>query len=154
MDQYVRDSIHTKRMRRRLVQARWPSVGESEMNRQWLSDRNILGDIDRMPVPGIVTFTLKGQEYQLEPVSEAGDDQYWFIFRDLTSQKETYPAARFLYAAAPVNGKMTLDFNRTINPPCAYNPYTTCPLPTAQNRLRTRIEAGEKRYEGEIERKK
>jgi uncharacterized protein (DUF1684 family) len=115
---------------------------------------NILGDIDRMPVPGIATFTLKGQEYKLEPVGETGDDQYWFIFRDLTSQKETYPAARFLYAAAPVGGKMTLDFNRTINPPCAYNPYTTCPLPTEQNRLRTRIEAGEKRYEGEIERKK
>ena len=43
---------------------------------------------------------------------------------------------------------MILDFNLAENPPCAYNPYTTCPLPTEQNRLRTRIEAGEMRYEG------
>jgi uncharacterized protein (DUF1684 family) len=41
---------------------------------------------------------------------------------------------------------MILDFNKTVNPPCAYNPYTTCPLPTEQNRLRTRIEAGEMKY--------
>jgi uncharacterized protein len=109
---------------------------------------NILGDIDRMPIPGIVTFTLNGQEHKLEPVAEPGDPQFWFIFRDLTSQKETYPAARFLYASAPVNGRMILDFNKAQNPPCAYNPYTTCPLPAEQNRLRTRIEAGEKRYDG------
>ena len=66
---------------------------------------NILGDIDKMPIPGVVTFTINGQEHKLEPVAEAGDKQFWFIFRDLTSQKETYPAARFLYAPAPVNGK-------------------------------------------------
>jgi uncharacterized protein (DUF1684 family) len=109
---------------------------------------NILGDIDKMPIPGIVSFTINGQEHKLEPVADADDPQYWFIFRDLTSQKETYPAARFLYAPAPVNGRMILDFNKAVNPPCAYNPYTTCPLPTQQNRLRTRIEAGEMRYRG------
>ena len=108
---------------------------------------NILGDIDRMTIPGIVTFTLNGQEHKLEPVAEAGSaHQFWFIFRDLTSQKETYPAARFLYTPLPSNGRMILDFNKAQNPPCAYNPYTTCPLPTEQNRLRIRIEAGEMRY--------
>ena len=111
---------------------------------------NILGDIDKMPISGVVTFTINGQEHKLEPVAEAGDKQFWFIFRDLTSQKETYPAARFLYAPAPVNGKMVLDFNKAQNPPCAYNPYTTCPLPTEQNRLRSRIEAGEMRYAGHL----
>jgi len=111
----------------------------------------ILGDIDKATIPGIVSFTLNGQEYKLEPYAEPGDPQFWFVFRDLTSQKETYPAARFLYSPAPVNGKMTLDFNVTVNPPCAYNPYSTCPLPSEQNRLRTRIEAGEKRYEGKAE---
>ena len=92
-------------------------------------------------------FTLKGQEYALEPFAGPDDPQFWFVLRDLTSQSETYPAARFLYAPAPVNGKMILDFNKAVNPPCAYNPYTTCPLPTEQNRLRTRIEAGEMKYE-------
>jgi uncharacterized protein (DUF1684 family) len=108
----------------------------------------ILGDIDKATIPGIVSFSVNGQEYKLEPFAEPGDDQFWFVFRDLTSQNETYQAARFLYTPAPVNGKMTLDFNRAENPPCAYNPYTTCPLPSEQNRLRTRIEAGEKRYGG------
>ncbi len=105
---------------------------------------SLVGDTDKTPIPGIVKFTLKGQEYALEPFAEPDAPQFWFVLRDLTSQKETYPAARFLYAPAPVNGKMILDFNKTVNPPCAYNPYTTCPLPTEQNRLRTRIEAGEK----------
>jgi uncharacterized protein len=109
---------------------------------------NILGDIETMPIPGIVSFTINGTQHKLEPVAEAGDPRFWFIFRDLTSQDESYPAARFLYAPAPVNGKMILDFNRAQNPPCAYNPYTTCPLPSEQNRLRTRIEAGEKKYAG------
>jgi uncharacterized protein (DUF1684 family) len=105
---------------------------------------SLVGDVDKTPVPGLASFTLNGQQYALEPFAEPDDEQFWFVFRDLTSQKETYPAARFLYAAAPVNGKIILDFNKAVNPPCAYNPYTTCPIPTEQNRLRTRIEAGEK----------
>jgi uncharacterized protein (DUF1684 family) len=109
---------------------------------------SLVGDSDKTPIPGLVTFTLKGETYSLEPFAEEGDSQFWFVFRDLTSQKETYPAARFLYVPAPVDGKMILDFNKAENPPCAYNPYTTCPLPTDQNRLRTRIEAGEMRYAG------
>jgi uncharacterized protein (DUF1684 family) len=111
---------------------------------------SLVGDSDKTPIPGLVRFTLKGQEYALEPFAEPDDEQFWFVFRDLTSQAETYPAARFLYAPAPVNGKMILDFNKAVNPPCAYNPYTTCPLPTEQNRLRTRIEAGELRYTGHL----
>jgi uncharacterized protein len=107
---------------------------------------NILGDIDNMTVPGLVAFTLNGQSLKMEAVTEGDVKQFWFIFRDLTSGKETYPAARFLYMPAPVNGRMTLDFNRSENPPCAYNPYTTCPLPPEQNRLRIRVEAGEKAY--------
>ena len=77
---------------------------------------NILGDIDKMPIPGIVTMTINGQEHKLEPVADPDDTQFWFIFRDLTSRNETYPAARFLYAPAPVDGKMILDFNKAVNP--------------------------------------
>jgi uncharacterized protein (DUF1684 family) len=107
---------------------------------------NILGDIDTLEVPGKVTFTLNGQQITMEPVDESTD--YWFIFRDLTSGKETYPAARFLYADPPKNGRIVIDFNKAENPPCAYNPYATCPLPPEQNRLRLRVEAGEKNYVG------
>lgn len=109
---------------------------------------NVLGDIDNLTAPGVVSFTLNGQSLKMEAVTEGDDKEFWFIFRDLTSGKETYPAARFLYMPGPVNGRMILDFNKAENPPCAYNPYTTCPLPPEQNRLRTRIEAGEKAYSG------
>ena len=46
----------------------------------------------------------------------------------------------------PKDGRVVLDFNRAYNPPCAFSPYATCPLPPAQNRLKLRVEAGEKRY--------
>ena len=70
----------------------------------------------------------------------------WFIFRDLTSGKETYSSARFLRSDVPKEGKVTLDFNRAYNPPCAFNPYTTCPLPPKENRLPVSVNAGELTY--------
>jgi uncharacterized protein (DUF1684 family) len=112
---------------------------------------NVLGDIDNMTAPGLVSFTLNGHALKMEVVDDTnakGEKVAWFIFRDLTSGKESYPAARFLYLPPPVNGKMTLDFNLAENPPCAYNPFTTCPLPPLQNRLPVRVEAGEKAYKG------
>jgi uncharacterized protein len=107
--------------------------------------QNILGDTGKTTVAGYVVFTLRGQEYRLEP-EDADSDGMFFVFRDLTSGKETYPAARFLVTAPPKDGTVVLDFNEAYNPPCAYNPYTTCPLPSPENRLKTRIEAGEMAY--------
>jgi uncharacterized protein len=108
---------------------------------------NMLGDIDDMESPGHVRFTLNGKEHNMAVITE-DEDNFWFIFRDLTSGEETYPAARFLYTPRPdANGKVTLDFNRAENPPCAFNPYATCPLPPPENRLQVRVEAGEKIYE-------
>ena len=72
--------------------------------------------------------------------------QRTFIFKDLTSRKETYPSGRFLYAEFPKDGKVVLNFNRAYNPPCAFTPYATCPLPLPQNVLPIRIEAGEKKW--------
>ena len=105
---------------------------------------NILGDLETYTSSGTVTFMLNGNEITMRPVDR--DERLWFIFRDLTSGSETYPAARFLYADPPENGWTTLDFNQAYSPPCAFNPHTTCPLPQPENRLRIRIEAGE-RYE-------
>ena len=107
---------------------------------------NILGETEQSPSEGYAAFTLKGHEYRLEPVIE--DDQLFFIFRDQTSSKETYGSGRFLYADLPKDGKVILDFNKAYNPPCAFTPYATCPLPPPQNRLAVRIEAGELNYSG------
>ena len=92
--------------------------------------QNILGDIETLTSYGSVKLTLNGESLEMLPVDS--DGQLWFIFRDLTSGTETYGAARFLYADAPENGWTTVDFNKAYNPPCAFNPHTTCPLPPIQ----------------------
>jgi uncharacterized protein (DUF1684 family) len=112
-----------------------------------ISVPNILGEIEEMRSPGYALFTLGGKEVKLEPVLEAADArELFFIFRDQTSGKETYPGGRFLYSALPQNGTVVLDFNKAYNPPCAFTRYATCPLPPKGNRLEARIDAGEKTY--------
>ncbi len=107
----------------------------------------ILGTTEKMKAPGYVKFKLAGRELTLEPVVEDPEHtQLFFISKDATSGKETYPAGRFLYADMPKDRRVVLDFNRAYNPPCAFTPYATCPLPPKQNRLDVRIEAGEKTY--------
>ena len=107
--------------------------------------QNVMGDTTEITVPGYVAFSLQGQELRLD-AEEADSEGLSFVFRDLTSGRETYGASRFLDTGPAQNGTVTLDFNMAYNPPCAYNPYTTCPLPTPENRLRVRIEAGELAY--------
>lgn len=110
---------------------------------------NVLGMTSDETSPGALVFTLAGQEFRLDPILEQGETDYFIIFKDGTSGKETYGAARYLYAHPPdANGMTIVDFNKAYNPPCAFTPYATCPLPPAQNRLPIRIESGEKKYAG------
>ena len=112
----------------------------------------IIGTTLRLPAPGVAEFTLDGKTVQLEPVIEApGDPRLFFILRDTTSHTDSYGAGRFLYTPFPDHGidqpgRLVLDFNHLQNPPCAYTPYATCPLPPAQNRLDLALPVGEKRY--------
>jgi len=105
---------------------------------------NILGQVEQTPSPGYVVFTLKGRECRLDPITEG--DSLFFIFKDRTSGKETYPPGRFLNTEMPRNGEVILDFNKAYNPPCAFTPYATCPLPPEENELPIAIKAGELRY--------
>ena len=108
---------------------------------------NTLGDVLPLRTSGSVALTVKGKALRLTAIDY--DDRLWFVFSDLTSGSETYPAARFLYADIPdLDGRTTVDFNQAYNPPCAFNPYTTCPLPPPENQLQVRIEAGELDYPG------
>jgi len=105
---------------------------------------NQLGDDETYTTEGIVEFTLDGATVAMRPMTTRPGRLY-FIFRDGTSGKETYETARFLYADLNDDGTAVLDFNQAYNPPCSFNPYTTCPLPPRENRLTVRILAGEKR---------
>jgi uncharacterized protein (DUF1684 family) len=106
---------------------------------------NTLGDEDEYRTEGVVGFTLLGQTLRLRPFTTRPKRLY-FVFRDASSGAETYETARFLYADLADDGTVVLDFNQAYNPPCAFNPYTTCPIPLRENRLPVKILAGEKAY--------
>ncbi len=92
---------------------------------------------------GTVEFEFAGAIHTLEAL--AGSVDLFLIFKDETSGRDTYGAGRYLYA--PVDGdRVSLDFNKAYNPPCAFTPYATCPLPPLGNTIHARIEAGERAY--------
>jgi uncharacterized protein (DUF1684 family) len=107
----------------------------------------IINTLQKSPVPGKARFTVDGKAFELQPVLE-DDGSLFFIFADQTSGKETYGAARFLYADPAQDGKVVLDFNKAYNPPCALSPHVVCPTAPAWNRLKLRVTAGERIYRG------
>lgn len=105
---------------------------------------NVLGQTTMQVSPGKLYFTIHGNQYTLDALLEG--DKLFMVFGDATSGKTTYPAGRFLYAVMPgEDGITVLDFNQSFNPPCAFTPYATCPLPPKQNILPIAIRAGEKK---------
>src|SRR5207237_749301 len=106
---------------------------------------NTYGDIDDYTSEGVVEFTLDGQTLRLRPFTTR-PNRFYFVFRDASSGQETYETARFLYSDLAADGSTVLDFNEAYNPPCAFNPFTTCPIPLRENRLPVKILAGEKAY--------
>ncbi len=93
---------------------------------------------------GRVRFNLAGGEYSLEV--EEDEDGGLVSFTDETRNDLTYPGGRYLLLEHPLTAELTLDFNLSVNWPCAYTPFATCPLPPKENHLPVRVEAGELRY--------
>ncbi|SFS01219.1 hypothetical protein SAMN05216570_1501 [Dyella sp. OK004] len=116
---------------------------------QKLEIGSVIGTIDKVDVPGKAVFKRDGHTFELLPYQEEPGGELFFVLADRTSGKETYGAARFLYAALPKDGKVVLDFNKAYNPPCAFTAFATCPLAPPENRLDVAITAGEKKYRGE-----
>lgn len=140
-------------LRRNFTGCRWYPVKEEwRIEAQFLPQpggakitlETVVGNRETYDSAGFAVFEKDGKQYRLE-AARAGN-RLWFVFRDGTSGKTTYAGARQLYADAPKDGRVTLDFNRAINLPCAFNPWTTCPLPPPQNRLALAVEAGELDY--------
>jgi len=108
---------------------------------------NVLGQVDESPVFGTFEFDKDGKTYSLLGIGDDDSESLWFMFTDRTSGHGTYGAGRYLYSdAMPENGRLTVDFNKAYNPPCAFNPYSTCPIPPPQNRMDLWVTAGEKDF--------
>jgi uncharacterized protein (DUF1684 family) len=106
---------------------------------------NTFGDIDEYKTEGVIEFTMLGKKLHLRPFTTR-PNRFYIVFKDASAGHETYEAARFLYSDLKPDGSTILDFNEAYNPPCAFNPHTTCPIPLKENRLPVKILAGEKAY--------
>jgi uncharacterized protein (DUF1684 family) len=100
------------------------------------------GFTEEYQCPGILKFRINGRELTLHPFTSGNG--YFLVIADETTGLDTYGAGRFMYAYTDFAGRIILDFNRAYNPPCAFSPYATCPMPPRENFLPVAIEAGEK----------
>ncbi|WP_405487915.1 DUF1684 domain-containing protein [Nocardia sp. NBC_00511] len=93
---------------------------------------------------GTVTFELDGATHRLVVFGTHTLGQHLLI-TDGTSGVTTYGGARRLDVPRPAaDGTVVLDFNRTVNLPCAFTDYATCPVAPPENRLPVDVEAGER----------
>jgi uncharacterized protein len=101
---------------------------------------------------GDFEFTIDGQTRRLQAYKsiptpgEYQEESLFVPFRDATSGKESYPAARYLDLPLSPTDEYLLDFNLAYNPYCAYSDDYVCPFPPPENWLDIRIEAGEKNF--------
>jgi len=107
---------------------------------------NVLGQLTEEPSPGVLVFTLAGRSCRLTPTGDPAQGLF-IVFADPTNGPQTYGGGRFL-STEPVadDGRVVLDFNKAVNPPCAFSEFATCPLPTVDNTLGVPVRAGEKRW--------
>ncbi len=102
---------------------------------------------------GYVDFILNNQKQRLTVyqniglINTEGLEDYLFIpFRDSTCTITTYGGGRYLDFKIPTSTTVTIDFNLAYNPYCAFKEGYSCPIPPVENRLKLRIEAGEKLF--------
>lgn len=115
---------------------------------------------DRKPLYkeyGLLEFKLKGVEILLT-IYQSQDDlrdekykNYLFLpFTDDTSSNESYGGGRYMDVMTTdekADGTISLNFNNTYNPYCAYNDKYSCPLTPRKNHLNIEIKAGIKVFE-------
>jgi len=95
---------------------------------------------------GKVEFNVVGTEVEAIIFEDPEQEQfqYYLLFRDQTTGKETYKNGRMLQI--PKKGdKLIVDFNYTYNPYSSYNDNWDCPITPKENMLPVPIKAGEKK---------
>ncbi len=132
---------------------RYPTSAEWYVTARWTPQRktvavpNVIGTVTDTPSPAVLEFWVDGTKHTLDVVGRPDDGRYMLVFADATSGVETYGGGRYLWIDEPdQDARVVLDFNLAYNPPCVFTPFATCPLPTRDNRLAVRVEAGERAW--------
>jgi len=107
--------------------------------------QNAVGQIRTYHLEAKILFDYKGKQHELHAL-DGGPNSYFIIFGDKTTGKDSYGGGRFLYVDKPTSRSNTVvvDFNKSINPPCVFTDFATCPLPPDVNKLDFLVQAGEK----------
>jgi uncharacterized protein (DUF1684 family) len=105
---------------------------------------------------GTLTFTLDGKEQTLTIYQNKDFDRdpqykdYLFLpFTDKTSGNGSYGGGRYLDVLTTdenADGTITIDFNKSYNPYCAYNSNYSCPITPKENTVSVALKAGIKAY--------
>jgi len=108
---------------------------------------NVLGQLVPSPVYGRFEFERDGKTIRMVAIGDEDSESLEMMFADRSNGHGTYAAGRFVYSdGMPEKGRLVVDFNKAYNPPCAFNDYSTCPLPVQENRLNLDVTAGEKDF--------
>ncbi len=109
---------------------------------------NVSGFVETQPIAALLDCTIAGHACTLT-ATDAGEGRLFVVFGDASNgasnDSTTYGGGRFLDVAAPIDGRTVIDFNRAINPPCAFTAFATCPMAPEANRLPFAVHAGERR---------
>ncbi len=102
---------------------------------------------------GILSFTINKESYKLNVYQSAPDSDsdsesdYLFLpFLDATNLTETYGGGRYIDLTIPESNQITMNFNKSYNPYCAYNEKYSCPIVPRENYLSLKVYAGVKRF--------
>ncbi|UUU42738.1 DUF1684 domain-containing protein [Streptomyces sp. NBC_00162] len=99
---------------------------------------------------GELRFAFEGVEHTLQVAVGEEDGGLWVVFGDATGGRSSY-RFRFLKPGIPAEeGRITVDFNRALLPPCAFADHFICPFPPPGNTLPFEVAAGERRLKGAL----
>ena len=97
---------------------------------------------------GEVTFSLFDKKFTLPVYTNENlqkDSLLFFSFTDLTNGKQTYGGGKYMDMHYDgISNEITLDFNESYFPYCAYSHRYSCPIVPKENHIALEIKAGEK----------
>ncbi len=95
--------------------------------------------------------TINLQLYQsAQSMNPMAANLLFLPFKDETNSVTTYGGGRYINQNMSdiKDGTITIDFNKSYNPWCAYSDGYNCPIPPKENHLDLEVNAGEKMYLG------